>query len=114
MTTMSKEEWKKQEKATATSSLKDLGIRLTELEVKIAALEKQVDVRETNLQQYLTLGDLITRLNGATIEKPKVRKIREYTDEERKAIRERLEAGKLAKQKIRKSPEPIAIRQDKK
>ena len=114
MTTITVTNPKKSTTPTATTARKDLDYKQGELEVRIDTLEKQVAALEAGNQQYLTLNDLVDRLTGATYEKPKVRKTREYTDEERKAIRERLLVGKLAKQKSRETEDSTTTLPDKK
>jgi hypothetical protein len=71
---------------------------LDELVTRIDTLEKKVAALEAGIQQYLTIDNLVAKLTGSIVEK-KVRKTRDYTDDERKAIRDRLEAGKMAKLK---------------
>ena len=99
MTTISEPINKQETVSTGAQSPKFQEIKFAKFESRIDSLESQLLTLETGIQQYLTVDTLVTLLTGSSPFEIKVRKKREYTDEERKAIRDRLEAEKKAKQK---------------
>lgn len=99
MKTIREQNGKKNTVSTDSSTQKTQEIKLTELETRIEELESHFAFLEAGIPQYFTVGSLVNLITGSLPVQKKVRKKREYTDEERKAIRDRLEAGKKAKQK---------------
>ena len=99
MTTIQKANGKKGTVSPDSMSNDKQQISLKELATRIEVLESQLVALEEEKQQYLTVGSLVNLLTGSLPVTIKVRKKREFTDEERKAIRDRLEAGKKTKQR---------------